>query len=232
MRLAHIHLPGLTRYAHASTLQERLVRSFLNYKANPSSTFTPNPTVITTEFHPVYTCGRREVGNVSHEQQAYLKADGRADFAEALRGGQTTFHGPGQLAAYPILDLKQHGLTPRRYVALLEKTLIETCADYGIKAMTTKNTGVWVDEEHKIAAIGVHLRRSVSSHGVGLNVGTDMWWFNRIVACGLEGKKTTSFEGQGVKGKSVAQVGDVFVRRLAEGLQNVDGIDRTIQDAC
>ncbi|KAK3079096.1 hypothetical protein LTS18_005749, partial [Coniosporium uncinatum] len=157
---------------------------------------------------------------------AYLKADGRADFAEALRGGQTTFHGPGQLVAYPILDLKQHGLTPRCYVALLEKTLIATCADYGIKAMTTENTGVWVDDEHKIAAIGVHLRRNVSSHGVGLNVGTDLWWFNRIVACGLEGKSTTSFEDQGLKGKGVEEVGDVFVKRLAEGLESVNGVGR------
>jgi lipoate-protein ligase B len=87
--------------------------------------------------------------------------------------------------------------------------------------MTTEHTGVWVTEEDKIAAIGVHMRRHITSHGIGLNVGTDLWWFDRIVACGLEGKRTTSFEGQGVSGKSVEEVGRVFVdevgRRLGVG---------------
>lgn len=165
------------------------------------------------------------MGNVAQDQQAFLRADGRADFVEAMRGGQTTFHGPGQLVAYPIIDLRTHKLTPRTYVCLLEKSLIATCAKYDIKAMTTKHTGVWTSPDDKIAAIGVHMRRNITSHGVGLNINTDLWWFDRIVACGLEGKRTTSFTKQGVPGKSVNEVGRGFVQEIVDRLYGVDNIE-------
>ncbi|KAF2132069.1 lipoyltransferase [Dothidotthia symphoricarpi CBS 119687] len=224
-KLLHIHLQGPVPYQVAARLQERLVSRFLASKP-PSTTPAPPPHIITTSFHPVYTCGRREVGTVSPTQQAHLRADGRAEFVEALRGGQTTFHGPGQLVAYPILDLRAHKLTPRDYVCLLEKSLIATCAAFGIKAMTTENTGVWTSPDEKIAAIGVHMRRNVTSHGVGLNVGTDLWWFDRIVACGLEGKRATSFVKQGVVGLDVEGVGEEFVREVAGRLVGVEGVER------
>ncbi|TKA76817.1 hypothetical protein B0A49_03698 [Cryomyces minteri] len=217
--LAHLHLPGIVSYTHAANLQQRLVTALLSHKATAAAAAkAPDSTVITAQFHPVYTCGRREVGTVSAEQQEYLKAEGRASFHEALRGGQTTFHGPGQLVAYPITDLKRHNVSPRNYVCLLEKSLVATCAKYGIKSMTTEHPGVWTTPEKKIAALGVHLRRNITSHGVGLNVNTDLWWFQRIVACGLEGKSTTSFEAEGVMGKSVDDVGKVFVQEFAKRL--------------
>lgn len=222
-KLLHIHLPGIVPYKTASILQERLVARFLFSKL-PSNAPAPPPHIITAQFNPVYTCGRREVGNVSAEQQAYLRADGRAEFVEAMRGGQTTFHGPGQLVAYPILDLKTHKLTPRTYVCLLEKSLIATCAKYGIKAMTTENTGVWTSENDKIGALGIHARRNVTSHGIGLNISTNLWFFDRIVACGLEGKRTTSFEREGVKGQSVDDVAREYVREIAERLYGIDGV--------
>jgi lipoate-protein ligase B len=224
-KLHHIHLPGSISYATAARLQETLVSRFLASKP-PSNASPPPPHIITAEFTPVYTCGRREIGTVSPSQQTYLRANNRADFIEALRGGQTTFHGPGQLVAYPILDLRTHKLTPRNYVCLLEKSLIATCAKYGIKAMTTEHTGVWTSPEDKIAAIGVHMRRNITSHGVGLNVNTDLWWFDRIVACGLEGKRTTSFEKEGVVGKSVEEVGGSFVEEVGERLMGVEGVRR------
>ncbi|EUC34992.1 hypothetical protein COCVIDRAFT_25895 [Bipolaris victoriae FI3] len=224
-KLLHIHLPGLVPYATAARLQETLVSRFLAAKP-PSTTPLPPPHIITASFHPVYTCGRREIGSVSPAQQAHLRADGRADFVEALRGGQTTFHGPGQLVAYPILDLRSHKLTPRHYVCLLEKSVIATCAQFGVKAMTTEHTGVWTSPDDKIAAIGVHMRRNVTSHGVGLNVDTDLWWFDRIVACGLEGKRTTSLQREGCEGLSVEGVGKVFVDEVAERLVGVDGVER------
>ncbi|EMD89823.1 hypothetical protein COCC4DRAFT_158526 [Bipolaris maydis ATCC 48331] len=224
-KLLHIHLPGLIPYATAAHLQETLVSRFLAAKP-PSTTPLPRPHIITASFHPVYTCGRREIGSVSPAQQAHLLADGGADFVEALRGGQTTFHGPGQLVAYPILDLRSHKLTPRHYVCLLEKSLIATCARFGVKAMTTEHTGVWTSPDDKIAAIGVHMRRNVTSHGVGLNVDTDLWWFDRIVACGLEGKRTTSLQREGCEGLSVEGVGKVFVDEVAERLVGVDGVER------
>lgn len=85
---------------------------------------------------------------------------------------------------------------------------------------------MWTTPEDKIAAIGVHMRRNVTSHGVGLNVNTDLWWFDRIVACGLEGKRTTSLEKEGVEGLSVESVGDVFVGEVAERLTGVEGVER------
>src|SRR2546421_4932948 len=109
MRLLHLRVPGISPYSHAAALQDHIVKQFLSFKATASSNEPPpEPTVITAQFHPVYTCGRREIGSISTDQQEFLRADGRADFVEALRGGQTTFHGPGQLIAYPIIDLKRH----------------------------------------------------------------------------------------------------------------------------
>jgi lipoyl(octanoyl) transferase len=181
----------------------------------------------------VYTCGRREVGNVSAEQIAHLTAKtphGRAEFHEALRGGQTTFHGPGQLVAYPILDLKQHGLGARDYVCLLEKSVIQLLRDkYSIESKTTDNPGVWVDDDRKICALGVHLRRNVSSHGIGLNVSTELAWFDRIVACGLEGKRTTSMRDMGVLEPDVEVIAEQYVDIVANRMSGVEKTER-IQD--
>ncbi|KAI4727216.1 lipoyltransferase [Aureobasidium sp. EXF-10728] len=228
MLIRHLRLKGIVPYAKAETLQQDLVKKFLAHKASPATTPAPGPTIITAQFSPVYTCGRREVGTVSEEQQTFLRDNGNADFYEALRGGQTTFHGPGQLVAYPIIDLKRHNLSPRNYVCLLEKTLIKTCAHYGIKAMTTENPGVWTTPDDKISALGVHLRRNITSHGIGLNINTDLKWFSRIVACGLEGKRTTSFENEGVHDQSVDGVADTFVHQLAESLQGIEGVQEEL----
>jgi len=162
---------------------------------------------------------------VSQEQQDFLRDEGNAEFFEAMRGGQTTFHGPGQLVAYPIIDLKSHNLTPRSYVCLLEKTVIRTCARYGIEATTTEHPGVWTSPDHKICALGIHLRRNITSHGIGLNVNTDLRRFHRIVACGLEGKSTTSFEDYGLQGKTVDEVGNAFVEEFVTALEGVDAAE-------
>lgn len=231
MLIRHIKLPGIVPYIKAANLQQDLVTKFLTHKASPATTKAPVPTIITAEFAPVYTCGRREVGTVSEKQQAFLRDGGNADFYEALRGGQTTFHGPGQLVAYPIIDLKKHNLSPRNYVCLLEKTLIKTCSRYGIKAMTTEHPGVWTTPDDKISALGVHLRRNITSHGIGLNINTDLKWFSRIVACGLEGKRTTSFENEGVKDQSVPEVADAFVQRLADSLEGIDRVELVSEES-
>jgi len=230
MLLRHLHLPGLTHYTHASTLQDKLVSTLLAYKAGPTSTPIPDPAIITAQFDPVYTCGRREIGTVTSRQKDYLTGKtvhGQAEFHEALRGGQTTFHGPGQLIAYPIVDLRRHNISPRCYIHLLESVVIQTCAQYGVDAMRTENPGVWVSEQEKICAVGVHLRRNVTSHGIGLNVDTDLSWFGRIVGCGLEGKGTTSLQAMGVKPPpAVEDVAEVFVGHFAQGLKNVETIKR------
>lgn len=135
-----------------------------------------------------------------------IKPNGPPEVWPTQRGGQTTFHGPGQLVFYPILDLKAHyplwpkGLSPRCYVNLLEQTTINTLARWGFTGIRTENPGVWEEEgERKIAALGVHLRRNITSYGVGLNVTTDLRYFDRIVACGLVGKKVTSMQELGLE---------------------------------
>jgi lipoyl(octanoyl) transferase len=209
------------------------VSALLAHKAHPAGP-RPAPTIITAEFQPVYTCGRREVGNVSASQIAHLTARtpyGQAEFHEALRGGQTTFHGPGQLVAYPIIDLKAHGLGVRDHVCLLEKSVMQLLRErYGIESKTTENPGVWVDDLRKICALGVHLRRNVTSHGIGLNVATDLDWFDRIVACGLEGKRTTSLLDMGVSGLDVETVGTEYVQIVAQRLSGVDGVERITEN--
>lgn len=233
MHLRHLHLPGLTRYAHAATLQETLVRAFLSHKADPSSHPAIPPTLLTFQFHPVYTCGRRELNTLSRDQIAYLRSSpahtSPADFEYAARGGQTTFHGPGQLVAYPILDLRRHGLSSRCYVHALEETVITTCGYYGVSGFRTENPGVWTSEDEKICAVGVHLRRYVSSHGIGLNVTPEpLEWLKRIVACGLEGKRATALElvrEEAVAG-GVESVAEVFARQLAEKLDGVEAVQK------
>lgn len=224
MQLRHIRVPGISTYQHAGRLQAQLVRQQLSFKAAGDGAGAaagagqapPGPAIITTQFAAIYTCGRREIGRLSSAQQAYLRDDGRADFAEAQRGGQLTFHGPGQLVAYPVLDLRRHGLTPRAYVALLERALVAVCAALGVAAFAAPpHAGVWVTAERKVAALGVHLRRSVTSHGVGLNVSTDLACFDRIVACGLAGKTTTSLAAEGARGATVEQAERLFVEEFS-----------------
>ncbi|KAF2752181.1 octanoyltransferase [Sporormia fimetaria CBS 119925] len=224
MRLQRLHFPTTIPYTLASTLQESLVTRFLASKASPHYLVPPPPTIITASFTPTYTLGRRDQNTLTPCTLSHLSKNGTAAVHTTLRGGQTTFHGPGQLVAYPILDLRAHKLRPRDYICLLEASVIATCKRFGITAFRTQNTGVWVSEDEKIAALGVHMRRNITSHGIGLNVSTDLSWFDRIVACGLEGKRTVSFESLGVKGKSVEEVGRVFVEEMAERLEGVEAV--------
>ena len=125
------------------------------------------------------------------------------------RGGDVTYHGPGQLVGYPILDLREWQRDVGAYVRAVEQTIIDTLADYGIAAgRIPKLTGVWV-EDRKIAAIGVHLSRWVTSHGFALNVSTDLTYFQYIVPCGLT-RPVTSMAALGVRA-GLDEVG----RRLA-----------------
>jgi lipoyl(octanoyl) transferase len=121
------------------------------------------------------------------------------------RGGDVTYHGPGQLVGYPILDLRAWKRDVGAYVRAIEQTIIDTLADYGIEAgRIPKLTGVWVGER-KIAAIGVHISRWITSHGFALNVSTDLSYFQYIVPCGLT-KPVTSMAALGVRA-TVEEVG-------------------------
>jgi lipoyl(octanoyl) transferase len=120
------------------------------------------------------------------------------EFAETDRGGDITYHGPGQIVGYPILDLTQHKRDVRWYVEQLEEVMIRTAADYGLAARRVLcRHGIWIDAptgEEKLAALGVHLSRWVTSHGFAFNVSTDLRFFDLIIPCGIKDKRATSLE--------------------------------------
>ncbi|MCH9652127.1 MAG: lipoyl(octanoyl) transferase LipB [Deltaproteobacteria bacterium] len=174
--------------------------------------------------HPhVYTLGRNADRSDILLSDSALEACG-IDVHECDRGGQVTYHGPGQLVGYPILNLSPDRRDIRRYVRDLQEILILTLADFGIVARVREgqeNIGVWVGEE-KIASIGVHLSRWITTHGFALNVSTDLGQFSGIVACGLPSVKMTSMAAlsstcpplSDVAAVCAGYFGRVFGRRL------------------
>jgi lipoyl(octanoyl) transferase len=143
------------------------------------------------EHYPVYTIGR------GGDEANLLAGPGRlrelgAEFVRIDRGGDITFHGPGQLVAYPIVELRDP-LDLRRYVRSLEAAIIDTAARFGVTAGRVEGlTGVWVEGQRKLAAIGVRVRRGVTTHGLALNVNTDLRWFDEMIPCGIRDKEVTS----------------------------------------
>lgn len=159
--------------------------------------FNPSPdepeefrnVLIITEHDPVYTIGIRTKDYTIDDENRLRKLG--AQFYRTDRGGLITFHGPGQMVAYPVLNLKQFTPSMRWYVQQLEKTIIDVCKEFKVTARTTCDTGVWVDDR-KICSIGVHGSRYITTHGLALNCNTDLTWFDHIVPCGLEKKSMTS----------------------------------------
>ena len=167
---------GLTPYAEAWELQRSLA-------AEVTAGSRPD-TVLLLEHPPVVTIGRR-----TDEGELHLPPDTEVDVVQTDRGGKSTFHGPGQLVCYPILDLNRHGRDVRRYCRDLEEAILRTLAAFGIDATTIDGlTGVWLPSPpRKIASIGVHISRWVTTHGYALNVDLDPAPFTSwITACGLE----------------------------------------------
>ncbi len=137
-------------------------------------------TLILVEHYPVYTLGKN-----SNENHLLDSRDGDIPVYWIERGGDVTFHGPGQLVAYPILDLHDHRKSVSWYMRSLEEVLIQTLANFGIEGHRREGlTGVWVGDE-KIAALGVRLSRWISMHGVALNVKTDLSFYDGIIPCGI-----------------------------------------------
>lgn len=173
------------------------------------------------EHPPVITLGVRNRHDRSHvlETPESLAAHG-VDVFEAGRGGDVTFHGPGQLVGYPIVDLKPDRCDVHRYVRDLEDVLIRTVADFGIAATRIQGlTGIWVGaegREAKLAAIGVRISKWVTSHGFALNVNTDLSGFGLIVPCGIQDKGVTSMRQLLRRSVEMAQVQDSVTAHFAE----------------
>ena len=171
-------------------------------------------TLLLLEHPPTYTLGRRGGNSDLLMPVEDLKLQGAA-VIDVDRGGQATFHGPGQLVAYPILDLKERGGGPLRYVRTLESVLIGVLQQFGVRATRIdKLTGVWVGDR-KIAAIGLKISRGVTTHGFALNVSTDLAWFRHIVPCGVPDKDVTSMEQLLERPVDMAEVIPVLLERFA-----------------
>ncbi|HEX4631940.1 MAG TPA: lipoyl(octanoyl) transferase LipB [Chthoniobacterales bacterium] len=173
---------GRMSFADALTLQERLV-------ADKRGDHSLGDELLLLEHDPVYTIGR------TPDQSSLL---GAGHLPHPLfpinRGGQATYHGPGQLIGYPIIDLRRCGQDLHRYLRWLEDSLVETLAELGIAATTRSGlTGVWV-ENRKIASIGVGVRHWITMHGFALNVCGDLSPFDQIVPCGIANVTMTSIE--------------------------------------
>lgn len=142
--------------------------------------------------HPhVYTLGKS--GDSAHLLRSAEELDEiSAEYIEIDRGGDITYHGPGQIVGYPILDLDRHFTDIHKYLRYLEEVIIRTCSEFGIAAGRIEGlTGVWVGDK-KICAMGIRCSRWVTMHGFALNVNTDLGYFDHIVPCGIENKEVTS----------------------------------------
>ncbi len=171
------------------------------------------------EHFPVYTIGRGGDERNLLASPERLRELG-AEFIRIDRGGDITYHGPGQLVAYPIVELRDP-LDLRRYVRTLEAAIIATAAAFGVEAHRSEGlTGVWVDGARKLAAIGVRVKRGVTTHGLALNVNTDLRWFTEMVPCGIADKDVTSLARELGRPIEMADVED----RLAESLARAFGL--------
>jgi len=208
-----VHL-GETPYLEAWWLQ-REVAAAVKSGTRPD-------TVIFLEHTPVVTLGRR-----TDDDELHLPAGAAVEVVETDRGGKSTFHGPGQLVCYPILDLNRHGRDVRKYCRDLEESLIQTVAAFRIAATRIDGlTGVWLERPpRKIASIGVHISRWVTTHGYALNVDLDPAPFTEwITACGLEDAAFTTMAREldrqitvdEVRPAAAAAIADVFGLELEE----------------
>jgi lipoyl(octanoyl) transferase len=200
---------GRVPYAEALALQARLVAE--------RQAGAIGDTLLLLEHDPVFTLGRNaRPDNVLVSAQA-LRSQGYAVF-ETGRGGDVTYHGPGQVVGYPILDLKPDRQDVHRYVRDLEEAMLRTCADYGVAARRIQGlTGCWVDDD-KIGAIGVRLSRWVTSHGFAFNVNVELAPFQLIVPCGIQGKGVTSLKRLLGRDVDMAGVTTRLARHLVEVL--------------
>jgi lipoyl(octanoyl) transferase len=209
---------GVLPYAQACALQQQLVEA---RKAGA----IPDVLLFCEHLH-VITLGR-------NGKKENLRASDRlltemyVTFHETDRGGDITYHGPGQIVGYPILDLTEHRRDVRWYVQQLEETMIRTTADFKVTAARVAGRhGIWVrhsaGEEEKLAALGVHLSRWVTSHGFAYNVATDLRYFDLIIPCGIADKRATSLERvldrvvrtEEVRPKLAAHFGELFERNM------------------
>ena|SRR3989442_1391391 len=212
--VCEVHRLGQVEYGEAWALQRDL--------ATARAAGEIPDTLLLLEHPPVFTTGKRNA-----ESNLRLPADTLgAPLVASDRGGDITFHGPGQLIAYPIIDLRSAGLGVVNYVRNLEDVVMRTLHDYGIESgLECGLTGVWIGRE-KIAAIGVRVSRRggvsgawVTTHGVALNIDVDLAWFDRIVPCGISDRAVTSMQTLLEEAPAVSEVADSLVTHFGHVFQ-------------
>ena len=200
--------------------QQRLFDTLLRAKGTPAE---GAGYLLLVEHPAVYTLGKSGHAENLLVGEEYLRSIG-AEFYHIDRGGDITFHGPGQLVCYPILDLERIGIGLREYIEALEEAVIRTVAEYGIAAGRIAGaSGVWIDpgkaRPRKICAIGVRSSRYVTMHGFALNVTTDLNYFSHINPCGFTDKGVTSIERETGLKPSLEEVGQRFTAHFGEILK-------------
>ena len=202
-KAVHIQDLGLKDYKDAWDYQEELFKSTIDVKIKnrreSAGLITPNYLLFVSHPH-VYTLGKS--GDITNLllSETQLKSKG-ATFYKINRGGDITYHGPGQVVGYPILDLENFFTDIHKFLRLLEDTIILTLEEYGLKAERSPGeTGVWLDVgtpfARKICAMGVRASRWVTMHGFALNVNADLGYFDHIIPCGIRGKAVTSLHAE------------------------------------
>lgn len=207
-RPLHWSFLGRVPYAEAVELQHAIRRTVK--EGGPDH-------LLLLEHPHVYTLGRNADRSDILAGDEWLRAKG-VEVAECDRGGQVTYHGPGQLVGYPIVNLSPDRRDIRRYVRDVQEVLIRTLADYGVSAEpgeAQELIGVWVGEK-KIASIGVHLSRWVTTHGFALNVSTDLSYFAGIIPCGLHQVQMTSIERLTGNAPGLPEIAEVCAGHFAE----------------
>jgi lipoyl(octanoyl) transferase len=225
LQVQYQHL-GLVDYQQAWDYQTRLFQQILDQKTENRNR-APEEQVLTSNFllfcqHPhVYTLGRNgKAENLLYSPEQLHEIG--ATYYHSNRGGDITYHGPGQLVVYPVLDLENFFTDIHKYMRLLEEAIIRTLADYNIDAGRIPGlTGVWLDHEtqqnpRKICAMGVKTSRWATMHGLALNVNTDLSYFEHIVPCGIDDKAVTSLTAELGISQSLVEVEVKLLKHLAE----------------
>ena len=208
-----VRLPGLTEYGEALELQRRLAKARVDK-------LRVDDVLLLLEHPRVITLGRGASESNVLAPIDVLERRG-VTIHEIERGGDVTYHGPGQLVGYPIIDLTSHRQDLHWYLRQLEEVLIRALRAFGIAGRRVEGyTGVWV-KDRKIASIGVHVTRWVTFHGFALNVSTDLTDFGLIVPCGIEAVQMTSVEKEADESHTVVQAGDEVSRCFGEVFDSV-----------
>ncbi|MDA1184218.1 MAG: lipoyl(octanoyl) transferase LipB [Acidobacteria bacterium] len=209
MRTLEIRRLGVVRYQDALDLQRALVEERRAGRVPDLLLLLQHP--------PVITLGVKGDGGRSNIVADASRLAGLGiDISETGRGGDVTYHGPGQMVGYPIVDLRPDRCDVHRYVRDLEEVLMRVCADYGVAARRLEGlTGAWIDDD-KVGAIGVRISRWITSHGFAFNVNTNLDDFNLIVPCGISNRGVTSLQRVAGRDISIDEVEDATVRHFCD----------------